>query len=95
MTWISCDFSIKASNSVEARLESKENSESGQSQLYNAGDHHVHYLILAVTPSGGSDSVTGLRESVSPALPAIDRWIKFQTVLFFGFIKLGVDKAVI
>ena len=29
---------LKASNSVEARLESKENSESGQSQIYNAGD---------------------------------------------------------
>ena len=26
-----------------------------------------------VTPSGGSDSVTGPRDSVSPAVPAIDR----------------------
>merc|ERR1719242_2528113 len=41
-----------ASNSVEARLESKENSES-------------------VTPSGGSE--TGPRDSVSPAVQAIDR----------------------
>lgn len=36
---------LKASNSVEARLESKENSESGQSQIYNAGDRwNVFFL---------------------------------------------------
>ena len=65
---------MKASNSVEARLESKENSESGQYQI-DKTSIFVH-LLLAVTPSGGSDSVTGLRDSVSPTLPAIDRWIK-------------------
>jgi len=55
-----------ASNSVEARLESKENSES-------------------VTPSGGSDSVSGPRDSVSPALPAIDRQLaQLASVLASG-----------
>ena len=65
---------MKASNSVEARLESKENSESGQYQIHKTSI--LVHLLLAVTPSGGSDSVTGLRDSVSPTLPAIDRWIK-------------------
>ena len=69
-------FYLKASNSVEARLESKENSESGEClkliMLLGIFTKYCFFL-LPVTPSGGSDSVTGLRDSVSPALPAIDR----------------------
>ena len=67
---------LKASNSVEARLESKENSESGEClkliMLLGILTKYCFFLF-PVTPSGGSDSVTGLRDSVSPALPAIDR----------------------
>ena len=76
---------MKASNSVEARLESKENSESGRylKLMIMLGIIKKYcFLLLPVTPSGGSDSVTGLRDSVSPALPAIDRWPKFQLLVF-------------
>ena len=80
---------LKASNSVEARLESKENSESGQSQIYNAGYRWNVFFSLPVTPSGGSDSVSGPRDSVSPALPAIDRWPKFQLQFFSQMEAIG------
>ena len=47
--------------------------------MFDAQTSDFHYY-LSVTPSGGSE--TGPRDSASPAVPAIDRWKKFQLTDF-------------